>query len=222
MQEKFKNNLKKIWKIVWKIIQIFFVIILIILVFIGIYYLHEKIEKQKAQKIVPEIHNQKLTIDDVMGKHLPPKPNAQLNNSTLEGVDFNKNGIRDDVELAIFKLYPDSARIRSGALQYAKAMQMHFRKDITNDDIFIAILQEKSRGGSCFYHILPKIDFNLSEKEINEAFRIKDKKKEEIYDLVFNTAVRKNKENENYEKYSIIYSNIKKSNCVIDPITLPN
>ena len=115
-----------------------------------IYRIPAAVERQRAEKIVPQIHNQKLTMDDVMGTHLPPEPDSVLNNSTLEGIDANHNGIRDDAELAIFKLYPDSARVRSGALQYAKAMQMHLRKDITNDDIFIAILQEKSRGYSCF------------------------------------------------------------------------
>ncbi len=222
MQEKFKNNLKKIWKIVWKIIQIFFVIILIILVFIGIYYLHEKIEKQKAQKIVPEIHNQKLTIDDVMGKHLPPKPNAQLNNSTLDGIDFNKNGIRDDVELAIFKLYPDSARIRSGALQYAKAMQMHFRKDITNSEIFVAVLQEKRRGSSCLYQQEPVLNQNANEEEIKRIFSILDIRDKEIENLVFNIEIRKKKKEENYEKYMTTMGSMSGNNCDIDPMTLPN
>ena len=45
-----------------------------------------------------------------MGKNLPAQPDQKLNDSTIAGIDENKNGIRDDVELAIFKKYPDNAK----------------------------------------------------------------------------------------------------------------
>ena len=40
---------------------------------------------------------------------------------TIAGIDANKNGIRGDMELAIFKQYPDSAKTRAVLLQYALA-----------------------------------------------------------------------------------------------------
>ena len=60
----------------------------------------------KTNEQVAKIHNTKLTMDDVTGKNLPPDPGAEAD-KTIAGIDANKNGIRDDVELAIFKEYPD-------------------------------------------------------------------------------------------------------------------
>ena len=70
-------------------------------------------EKNTSEQVA-KIHATKLTLDDVMGKNLPPsyaeategKPDYD---ATVPGIDENKNGIRDDVELAIFKEYPNSS-----------------------------------------------------------------------------------------------------------------
>ena len=75
----------------------------------------KKMDKINAQ--VERIHNARITMDDVMGKYLPPDPGAD-GDKTIEGVDANKNGIRDDVELAIFNKYPNSAKTRAVLLQY--------------------------------------------------------------------------------------------------------
>ncbi|MCK9578799.1 hypothetical protein M0R01_04950, partial [bacterium] len=145
------NKIKNKWlKYIVKTITIIFLIILILYIGVVIYRIPAAIERQRAEKIVPQIHNQKLTMDDVMGTHLPPEPDLKLNNSTLEGIDANHNGIRDDVELAIFKLYPDSAIMRSASLQYAKALQLHLKNNITNSEIFVAVIQEDGRGYFCF------------------------------------------------------------------------
>ncbi|MDD3102312.1 MAG: hypothetical protein PHE59_04190 [Patescibacteria group bacterium] len=254
------NKIKNKWlKNIVKTITIFFLIILILYIGVVIYRIPAAIERQRAEKIVPQIHSQKLTMDDVMGAHLPSEPDSKLNNSTLEGIDANRNGIRDDAELAIFKLYPDSAKIRSGALQYAKGLQMHLRKDITNDDIFIAILQEKSRGYYCFSQAFPSKITKEMNKRVDEIIEMRkkaskfdknsleysnevwgdpevvaiqkisseeddffDARNKEIQNLVFNTDRRKQKEDENYTKYSITYLDLDGSECDIDPSTLPN
>jgi len=41
----------------------------------------------------------------IHGHTLPPQPDSDLNNATLGGVDSNENGVRDDVERAIYKKY---------------------------------------------------------------------------------------------------------------------
>ena len=56
--------------------------------------------ERNTEKEVAKIHATKLSLDDVMGKNLPPAPSSP--DATVQGVDANKNGIRDDVELAIF------------------------------------------------------------------------------------------------------------------------
>ena len=43
----------------------------------------------------------------INGYTLPPEPDPKINNSTLLGVDVNKNGVRDDVERWIYKTYKD-------------------------------------------------------------------------------------------------------------------
>jgi len=67
---------------------------------------------------VPEVIN---------GFKLPPKPDQKKNDSTLLGIDFNHNGIRDDVERWIIKHYaqdPKYPKTKTAiALQYAWASQ---------------------------------------------------------------------------------------------------
>ncbi|PKL72148.1 hypothetical protein CVV26_02890, partial [Candidatus Kuenenbacteria bacterium HGW-Kuenenbacteria-1] len=119
-------------------------------------------------------------------------------------------------------------RIRSGALQYAKAMQMHFRKDITNSEIFVAVLQEEGRGHSCLAQTVPRIIFpeNMTieegEKLGKEPLTIMRTRLKEVENLVFNTDIRKNKENENYKKYMTSYGLENKNYCDIDLMALPN
>jgi len=67
---------------------------------------------------VPEVIN---------GFKLPPEPDPKENDATLLGIDFNHNGIRDDVERWIITHYakdPKYPRTKTAiALQYAKASQ---------------------------------------------------------------------------------------------------
>ncbi|MFA5050710.1 MAG: hypothetical protein WC499_01150 [Patescibacteria group bacterium] len=162
------NKIKNKWlKNIVKTITMIFLVILILYIGVVIYRIPVAIERQRAEKIVPQIHNQKLTMDDVMGTHLPPEPDSKLNNSTLEGIDANRNGIRDDAELAIFKLYPDSAIMRSASLQYAKALQLHLKNNITNSEIFVAVIQEDGRGYFCFNQNW-RMKFSKITKEMRE------------------------------------------------------
>ena len=50
-------------------------------------------------------------VEVINGYTLPPEPDPKINNSTLLGVDSNKNGIRDDVERWIIKKYKDHHRL---------------------------------------------------------------------------------------------------------------
>ena len=79
---------------------------------------------------------------------MPPDPCADADKTGLENV-VNQNGMRDDLELAIFKEYPDSAKTRAVLLQYALALQMEVRQLTLNEDIVNVILEEDSRAGDC-------------------------------------------------------------------------
>ena len=117
---KVKIVLGKVWKVLrWVLLAA--VILFILSIFIGLYGLHQ--QHQYALQLAEKLDTDRVTMVDVMGGRLPPPPDQAENDKTLMGIDSNHNGVRDDVELAIFKLHPDSARIRAAELQYAKYLQ---------------------------------------------------------------------------------------------------
>lgn len=129
------------------------------------------IRKQKTDEAVAKIKATRLTLDDVMGKNLPPDPGREAD-KTIAGVDANENGIRDDVELAIFKAYPNSAKMRAVLLQYAMALQLEFTQPIVNTAIVIAVAETGDRALNCLWGISSRSDMAqyLEETSKNEGF----------------------------------------------------
>ena len=119
---------------------------------------------------VAKIHATRLSLDDVMGKNLPPAPTNP--DATVQGVDANKNGIRDDVELAIFKEYPNFAKTRAVLLQYALVLQMQMTLPDVNQQTFTATVEDKDRALNCIWSISPRSDIKKFEEETtrNEEF----------------------------------------------------
>jgi len=169
--------------------------------------------KEKTEKQVTKIHATKLTLDDVMGKNLPPEPGAEAD-KTVAGVDANHNGIRDDVELAIFKEYPDSARTRAVLLQYALAFQMEVTQPMINAGTVGAVANEQDRAFFCSAKL---VDEKGGEGAVMTAI---EKYGKFVSVLQFN--------NENREKaHKDFYSHLEsgttgESSCDIDLATLPN
>ncbi len=92
-----KMKLKKVGKAIkWTVIFLVGLFGLLMLLRLPFFIQNKKTEEQ-----VVKIHATKLIMDDVMGVNLPPDPGAEAD-KTVAGIDANKNGIRDDVELAIF------------------------------------------------------------------------------------------------------------------------
>lgn len=96
---------------------------------------------------VARIHATRLTWADINGT-LPPEPDVAENSATLVGVDSNSNGIRDDVERAIYLKYKDNKRAAIAMLQYAKELQMEFT-EVYNSETLVAVIQEEGRGFFC-------------------------------------------------------------------------
>ena len=148
--------LKKILK--WVVIVLVLGYVLLV---IGRVFVLNNADKTAAA--VARIHATKLTLDDVMGKSLPaafaPASASQAYyDATVAGVDANKNGIRDDVELAIFKEYPVSAKTRAVLLQYALALQMEMTQSLVNAETVTAVAEEKSRASMCIGDIITRDD----------------------------------------------------------------
>jgi len=137
----------------------------IILVIIRAFHFYN-LDKTNAE--VAKIHATKLTLDDVMGKNPPPDPGADAD-KTVQGIDANNNGIRDDVELAVFKEYPNSAKTRAVLLQYALVMQMQMTLPIINKDTVTATVEDsESRADICLWSLSSRSDMKKFITDINK------------------------------------------------------
>lgn len=170
------------------------------------------IDKKKTDEQVVKIHATKLTLDDVMGKNLPADPGAEAD-KTIAGIDANHNGIRDDVELAIFKQYPDSAKTRAVLLQYALALQMEMTQPIVNGETVGAVSNVEDGAFFCITKIVPG-DNKQSNRVIIEKYE------NFVLSAQLNTIERKNARNNFYEHLGS--GSIGGSNCDIDIDLLPN
>ncbi len=128
------------------------------------------IQNEKTAEQVAKIHATKLTMADVMGENLPPEPDPLLKDATVAGIDANKNGIRDDVELAIFKEYPNSAKTRAVLLQYALVLQMQMTLPIVNKETVTATVEDKSRADICVWSLSSRSDMEKFSADI-ERYR---------------------------------------------------
>ena len=192
-------------KIVKRFIWAFILIIFFVFA-VGLFQ-SQVINKQKTEKELERIKNTKLTLDDVLGTNLPPKPDEEKNNSTIAGIDANKNSIRDDVELAIFEKYPNSAKKRAPLLQYAQALQVEMTLEVLNEELVTAVAKSTGRAYLCFSFV-ENNDFSLQEfvelKHLNTEKRVK------FQEEMFNKYLR---------EVGITPSD---NSCDIDLDTLPN
>ena len=172
----------------------------------------------KTKESLDKINNTKLTLTDVMGTNLPSTPNKDLNDFTVAGFDVNNNGIRDDVELAIFEKYPNSAKIRSGMLQYAQALQLELT-EVVDEETLKAVMQKRNDAKICIDNASFKTDVTNEETIIWEE---SDKRIKEVEVLVVNNDIRSERQTNIFEKYMTTYSISLEKDCDIDLSTLPN
>lgn len=179
-----KYTLKKVlW---WIALSVLFLFLFLLIV--GLIHTNSV---EKTKKAVDTIHATKLTLDDVMGKNLPPDPGIEAD-TTVQGIDANKNNIRDDVELAIFKEYPNSAKTRAVLLQYALALQMEMTQDLVNTETVTAVAEDGDRAYSCVGMILSRDDIDMYIKKSNLLRSFVEK-------LQLNTDVRKRAQEDFYK-----------------------
>ena len=209
----------KIFKKFLEIIKWTFFVLLglyIILVIVRIFHF-VNLDKTNAQ--VKVIHSTKITMDDVMGVNLPPDPGVNAD-KTVQGIDANHNGIRDDVELAIFEKYPNSAKTRAALLQYALAQQMQVTQPFVNNTIATEVLREDSRADYCLANTLAPRDTPESFRTNDQINKI-DKYIFFIKELQFNTEKRKSTKDLFFKKLKS-YSDLDKELCDFDYSKLEN
>ena len=198
---------------IWRIIRIPLVVIAVLFVGLMIYRVPVVMNRIKTDEVVKKIHAQKLTMADVLGQNLPPEPDAFLKDATIEGIDANNNGIRDDVELAIFKLHPDSARVRAAELQYAMALQIKLT-EVFNTETWKISSIEDSRGYACISETYPR-------NNLQEFIKVTDALVREINDLQYSTDKRIARK-KNLSGFTTNLALPDKNFCHIDLGILPN
>ena len=187
-------------------------IILLIIRFFN-YFEEEKINNQ-----ILKIHSTKISMSDVMGDNLPIDPGIMANN-TIVGIDSNNNSIRDDVEIDIFKEYPDSAKTRAVLLQYALSLQMATVQPFINTVNATEILRKESRADTCLSDILVPRKDPESSRDYSDIEKI-DFFVNFIENKQFNTEDRKSNRN-NFLKNVRSFSDLE-DGCDIDLSKLPN
>ncbi len=189
------------------------------IILVGLFILAEitrlpfRLNEEKTVKQVAKIHATKLQLSDVMGENLPPDPSAEAD-KTVEGIDANQNGIRDDVELAIFKSYPNSAKTRAVLLQYALALQMEAVQPMVNSGTVGEVANKQDKAFFCVAEIVPT-------KGEDGVIIGMEKYGKFLLEKQFNTELRKNKHKDfySYLKSGRIDDSV---SCDLDLATLPN
>jgi len=188
----------------------------VILVIVRAFYFYNL---DKTNEQVEIIHATKLQLSDVMGENLPPDP-GELADKTVAGVDANRNGIRDDVELAIFAKYPNSAKTRAVLLQYALALQMQFTQPIINTTTATEVITELSRADTCIADVLVPRKSLESSREYSDIEKINT-----FIEFVENEQLNTNsrqKAEEDFYKYLRSYGDSTNEVCDIDISELKN
>ena len=189
-----------------------------------LYRIPAVMDRQQMQAIVATIYGTPLTADDAAGTHLPPVPDPKKNDATRAGVDANHNGIRDDVELALFQEYPASSSlsIRAAALQYAKALQRYLT-DVSNSDTLVAAIQEDERGSFCIRDSIPKPKQTDNDERWDDYFSAGTAQIRAVEDLVLDTPERKERYQAVFKNYMTSYGSLEGEHCDISvPIPKPS
>lgn len=198
---------------VWRYGRWVLLTIVVLFIALVIYRIPFVAEQERTQETITYIRAQKLTMEDVTGERLPPTPDSSLVDATVEGIDVNKNGIRDDVELAIFKKYSNNIKVRAALLQYAESQQLYLTK-VFNSGTLIAVAQEDEQASACLAD-------QLSRDDIQNYFQNLKQKKEEIKNMILNTEARHERANANTFLVQS-FGSLDGNNCDVDPEILFN
>ena len=68
------SGVKSFFRRAWRVARWPLGIILVLYIGLVIYRIPAVTEQQRAVEVIAQIHAQRLTMDDVDGKHLPPPP----------------------------------------------------------------------------------------------------------------------------------------------------
>jgi len=114
-------------------------------------------------------------IDNSIFANLPPDPGA-AGKATLEGIDSDNDGVRDDVQRWIVMSYPNSQKTRAALMQATKTMQQ-FIMSAANPTTAYNIAVQMGKDYECFSYVSPNAyDISSENKAIvlNTYLRTKE------------------------------------------------
>jgi len=85
------------------------------------------------------------------GSGLPPDP-GEAGMATLEGIDSDQDGIRDDIQRYIALTYPDSQKTRAALRQFTLAFQKATLESPDEESALINV-ESMHRASECLWHI---------------------------------------------------------------------
>ena len=100
-------------------------------------------------------------------KEFHPDP-GNAGKKTLEGIDSDHDGLRDDVQRWIYARYPNDEKKRKALRQMALSYQDNLRPNLKDTDLK-AILLGSDRAIVCLYQIFPSNVDSTSEREYVRA-----------------------------------------------------
>ncbi len=161
-----------------------------------------------AQNLAKPLSVTLTILESPPGGGLPPDP-GDAGKLTLEGIDSDGDGIRDDIQRFIALNHPDSEKLRAALTQYTRGLQQAL---LVRDDKALALnaASELDRAGECLWFLLdeeaPDIKNELLARILNTVERSR------AY-LTYNAQL--------FGGIFPIASDLK-SSCAFDPDALPN
>ncbi len=123
------------------------------------------------------------SVEVINGHILPPEPDPKINNATLLGIDFNNNGVRDDVEIWIYKTYKDKHPVYIDiAMQAARAYKLVLEHPEKAREIRKIVNAPMNCG----------IYYQYNAKYLNEPTLVDERIDAKVFNKYFQTEERRN------------------------------
>ena len=107
------------------------------------------------------------------GDGLPPDP-GEAGKATLEGIDSDQDGIRDDIQRYIALTYPDSQKTRAALKQYTLAFQKATLES-PDEERALRNTEYMHRASECLWHIHSEDSIKMSDTLLAEFLNTMDR-----------------------------------------------
>ncbi len=126
-----------------------------------------------AKNLAKPLHITLIILEPGPGGGLPPDPGEE-GRATLEGIDSDGDGIRDDIQRFIALTHPDSEKLRAGLTQFTRVVQEAL---LVRDDKALSLNAASAlgRASECLRYILgpssPDVQNELHAQFLNTVAR---------------------------------------------------